>query len=120
MHMYAYVEPCCITLETASELRASIPEEAHVLTLAELFRVLGDPTRVRILSVLAQESMCVKDLSAVVEMQQAAVSQQLRVLRHNRLVKYRKDGKMAVYSLDDEHVDSLFKIGLEHVRGDLE
>lgn len=84
--------------------------------MASLFRVLGDPNRIRILSALRSEPMCVKDLALVLGMERTAVSHQLTVLRHNRLVRYRKEGKMTVYALDDNHVESLFSVGFDHVR----
>jgi ArsR family transcriptional regulator len=83
--------------------------------LAELFRALSDPTRVRILSALAVGELCVCDLAAALEMSQSAISHQLRLLRELRLVRRRKDGQMAFYALDDEHVSDLFRQSLEHV-----
>ncbi len=83
--------------------------------LAEIFRVLADPTRLRICMFLAQAELCVCDLAAILGVSDSAVSHQLRILRTQRLVKYRRDGKMAFYSLDDEHVQSLIDQGLEHV-----
>ncbi len=88
---------------------------AAVQRLATTFKVLGDPTRIKILDALSKEELCVCDLAALMEMSSSAVSHQLRVLRDARLVKYRKEGKMAFYSLDDAHVLSLFEQGLEHV-----
>ncbi len=84
--------------------------------LAELFKMLGDPTRVKILQVLSAQELCVCDLAAVVEMGQSAVSHQLRLLRNARLVKYRREGKNAWYSLNDDHVIALFQQGLAHIR----
>lgn len=109
---------CCIDEDAAERARAGIPDEKSVQTLSEIFRVFGDPTRIRILSVLASGPMCVTDLSALVGMQQTAVSHQLKVLRHNRLVKYRREGKLLIYSLDDAHVEALLSVGLEHVAGE--
>ncbi|MGB4171825.1 MAG: metalloregulator ArsR/SmtB family transcription factor, partial [bacterium] len=80
------------------------------------FKVLGDPTRIKILSALATEKLCVCDLAAALELSVSAVSHQLRVLKGARLVKYRREGKNIFYSLDDEHVISLFRLALEHVR----
>jgi ArsR family transcriptional regulator, lead/cadmium/zinc/bismuth-responsive transcriptional repressor len=95
---------------------SGVPSESDVQTLAQLFRVLGDPTRVRILSLLAARPSCVSDIASALELQQPAVSHQLTVLRHNRLVRYHKEGKLAIYRLDDDHVETLFSVGLEHVR----
>jgi DNA-binding transcriptional ArsR family regulator len=83
--------------------------------LAALFRVLGDPTRVRMISALAIGELCVCDLSAAVGMSQSAISHQLRTLRQLRLVKRRRDGQMAYYSIDDDHVVRLFREGMDHV-----
>ena len=86
--------------------------------VAETFKVLGDPTRVKILQVLSKRELCVCDISAVIGMGQSAVSHQLRALRNARLVKYRRDGKMVWYSLDDEHIGGLLAQGIEHVEHD--
>lgn len=84
--------------------------------LAETFKVLGDPTRIKILDLLAKQEMCVYDIAATLQMGQSAISHQLRVLRGARLVKFRKDGKEVRYSLDDDHVVLLMNQGLEHIR----
>jgi len=84
--------------------------------LAEIFQCLGNPTRVKILHSLFSEELCVCDLAQVLGMTPSAVSHQLRVLRSLRLVKFRREGKMAYYSIDDEHVRTLFTLGLDHVR----
>ena len=87
------------------------------LRLADLFKILGDRTRIKILSLLAaEEEMCVCDIAEALQMGQSAISHQLRVLRAARLVKFRKDGKEAWYSLDDDHVVLLMRKGLEHVQ----
>ncbi|HHW54931.1 MAG TPA: winged helix-turn-helix transcriptional regulator [Firmicutes bacterium] len=91
-------------------------DEQEINRLAETFKVLGDPTRIKILSALATEELCVCDLAAALELSVSAVSHQLRVLKGARLVKYRREGKNIFYSLDDEHVISLFRLALEHVR----
>lgn len=83
--------------------------------LAETFRVLGDPTRVRILMALVKGEMCVSDLAGNLGMTDSAVSHQLRILRNSRLVQFRKDGKNVLYSIGDDHVGTIFKEGFEHV-----
>jgi len=83
--------------------------------LAETFRTLGDPTRVRIISVLAGTELCVCDLAGALGMSQSAVSHQLRILRHLRLVRSHKQGRQVYYTLDDQHIEELFRRGLEHV-----
>ena len=86
------------------------------LRLAEVFKVLGDRTRIKLLSLLAhKEELCVCDIAEALGMGQSAISHQLRVLRGARLVKYRKEGKEAFYSLDDDHVVTLMQQGLDHV-----
>jgi len=84
--------------------------------LAETFRLLGDATRVKILQILSRRELCVCDLAAATEMGQSAISHQLRLLRGARLVKYRKKGKMAWYSLDDGYVNMLLTQGIEHIK----
>ncbi len=101
--------------EVVARARAEIPEPAVVRQLAEIFKILGDQTRIKILSALAGQELCVCDLAAILEMSSSAVSHQLRVLRGASLVKYRRQGKMVYYSLDDDHVVKIFEQGLEHV-----
>ncbi len=101
--------------EAVARARRETLDPLLVRRLAETFKVLGDQTRIRILSALAGQELCVCDLAAIMEMSSSAVSHQLRVLRDARLVKYRKEGKMVYYSLDDQHVVNLFEQGLEHV-----
>jgi len=84
--------------------------------LADTFKALADPTRVRIISILAHTELCVCDLSATLGMSQSAVSHQLRLMRQMRLVKHRKAGRMVYYSLDDDHIKDLFQRGLEHIQ----
>jgi DNA-binding transcriptional ArsR family regulator len=83
--------------------------------LADLFAAMGDPTRVKLIYALAERELCVCDLAAVLGLSVSAVSHQLRVLRGLRLVKYRREGRLAYYSLDDHHVSMLLRQGLEHV-----
>lgn len=83
--------------------------------VAETFKILGDTTRIRILHALSFQELCVCDISSVIGMNQSAVSHQLRILRNARLVKYRREGKMAWYSLDDRHIFDLLAKGIEHV-----
>jgi ArsR family transcriptional regulator len=99
-----------------AELRAALIREDEVTGLAETFRTLGDPTRVRILDALSHGELCVCDLAALVRMSESAVSHQLRLLRNLRLVKPRREGRMVFYALDDRHIISLFRQGLRHVQ----
>ena len=99
-----------------TELRQALIGEDEVSDLAETFRLLGDPTRVRILDALSHGELCVCDLAALVRMSESAVSHQLRLLRTLRLVKPRREGRMMFYALDDRHIISLFRQGLRHVQ----
>ncbi len=83
--------------------------------LADVFKVLGDPTRLRILHTLMDGELCVRDIAEQIQMGQSAVSHQLRILRDARLVQFRRDGKVVYYSLADNHVFTLLAVGLEHV-----
>jgi DNA-binding transcriptional ArsR family regulator len=83
--------------------------------LAETFKALSDPTRIRIVSLLIGSELCVCDLAAALGMSQSAVSHQLRILRDRRLVRWRRDGRQVFYALDDEHVAHLYRRSLEHV-----
>jgi len=98
-----------------AELRAALVGPDEVTDLAETFRVLGDPTRVRILDALSHGELCVCDLAAVLSLSQSAVSHQLRLLRGLRLVRARREGRMVFYALDDRHVVDLLGEGLKHV-----
>ena len=101
--------------KTVVKLRGQMLEEDTVIKLSNTFDVLSDPTRVKILHALSSSELCVCDISAILNMSISAVSHQLRVLRNMRLVKFRRDGKMVYYSLDDEHILKLFKVAKEHV-----
>ena len=90
--------------------------EEEAVKLSEVFKVLGDSTRIKILYVLSKYEMCVCDIAEVLEMTQSAISHQLRVLRTMRLVKFRKEGKSMFYSLDDDHILQLFNQGMEHIQ----
>jgi DNA-binding transcriptional ArsR family regulator len=100
----------------AEEARQALVAPSTAEGLAQVFRALADPTRVRIVSALARAELCVGDLAAVLGMSVSAVSHQLRLLRELRVVRKRRDGKHIYYALDDEHVGDLFERGLEHVQ----
>jgi DNA-binding transcriptional ArsR family regulator len=93
-----------------------MPEEETLYDLAELFKVFGDSTRIRILWALEESEMCVCDIANLLNMTQSAISHQLRVLRQAALVKSRRDGKVVYYSLDDEHVRQIIDQGMVHIR----
>jgi len=96
-------------------VRAGLIGGRQVTALAETFRALGDPTRVRILDALSQDELCVCDLATLLGLSESAVSHQLRLLRTLRLVRVRRDGRMMIYALDDQHIVTLFRQGLRHV-----
>lgn len=101
--------------EVIRRVSDAMPEADSLQSLAELFKVLGDPTRTRILYALYESEMCVCDLAALSAMSQSSISHQLRVLKQAKLVKYRKEGKMVYYSLADDHVIQVFKQAFQHV-----
>ncbi len=104
--------------ELVEKVKKNMPREEILYNLAELFKVLGDSTRVKILWALDEAEMCVCDIAVLLNMTQSAISHQLRVLKQARLVKSRRDGKVVYYSLDDEHVKDIFDQGLNHIKED--
>ncbi|HAX72133.1 MAG TPA: transcriptional regulator [Firmicutes bacterium] len=105
----------CVHADVVEQVKTQLPDEALLLKLAELYKAMGDPTRIRIISALTQSEMCVCDLANLLDMTQSAISHQLRVLRQTHLVAYRKVGKVVYYSLDDDHIKMLYEQGLVHV-----
>ncbi|MHA1238906.1 MAG: ArsR/SmtB family transcription factor [Candidatus Odinarchaeia archaeon] len=105
-----------VNVKAVEEVRAKMLEDSLIIKAADIFKILGDPTRVKILYALIQRELCVCDLSALLNMTHSAVSHQLRVLRAAKLVKFRKEGKNVYYSLSDDHVVKLIKIGVEHAK----
>ncbi|MFN2225983.1 MAG: ArsR/SmtB family transcription factor [Anaerolineae bacterium] len=101
--------------EQVREATGYLVDDRSVAALADMFKALSDPTRLRIVSLLAETELCVCDLAAVLDMEQSAVSHQLRTLRDMHLVRRRRDGRRIFYALDDDHVADLFRRGLEHV-----
>ena len=98
------------------EVRQVMPQDEMLYELAELFKVFGDITRVRILYALSAQEMCVCDIADLLGMTHSAISHQLRVLKQARLVKFRKEGKVVYYSLDDSHISQIFDCGLSHIQ----
>ena len=96
----------------------TLPEETELYDLAELFKVFGDSTRIRILFVLFEAEVCVCDLAKALNMTQSAISHQLRILKQNKLVKNRREGKSIFYSLADDHVRAIINQGREHIEED--
>ena len=93
----------------------ALHDDETTFDLSETFKALSDPTRLKIALALAKEELCVCDIAALLKMTDSAISHQLRVLKNLRLVKYRRNGKMAYYSLDDKHIKSLISIATRHV-----
>ena len=109
------IETCDICHHHHPHLPMEAPADETLYRLADLYKVFGDPTRIRILYALSGGELCVCDIAEALGMGQSAISHQLRVLRNARLVKFRKVGKEAFYSLDDDHVVTLMQQGLDHV-----
>jgi ArsR family transcriptional regulator len=113
---------CCEACEVHENLvkivEETMPEETELYDLAELFKVFGDSTRIRILFVLFEAEVCVCDLAKVLNMTQSAISHQLRILKQSKLVKSRREGKSVFYSLADDHVRTMIDQGREHIEED--
>lgn len=105
----------CINEESVEKVKSQLPPEEFLYDLAELFKIFGDTTRIRILYALFESELCVNDMAVLLGLSQTAVSHQLRVLKNNKLVRFRKEGKNVFYSLSDEHVRSIIEMGMEHV-----
>lgn len=106
----------CTHQENIDKVKDNVLNTTEIQALSEIFKAMGDPTRIRILYALLQVELCVCDLAEVLEMSQSAISHQLRVLRNLRLVKFRREGKNVFYSLDDDHIINFFAQGLAHIR----
>ena len=98
-----------------NEVRALMPEEEKLYALADLYKVFGDSTRIKILYVLSRAEMCVCDIAGLLGMTISAISHQLKILKQARLVKFRRDGKTVFYSLADNHVTTIINNGMEHI-----
>lgn len=101
--------------QALQKLQDDLPGDEILYDLAELFRVFGDTTRIKILYALFESELCVNDIAQVVGLSQSAVSHQLRLLKTSKLVKFRREGKAIYYSLDDDHVRTMIALGMEHV-----
>lgn len=109
-------EVACVHPEAVLRVRAALPDPAYVDAASALLKVVADPTRLRLLSALNIEELCVCDLAAVVGLSESAVSHQLRLLRAHRLVAFRKAGRVVYYRLLDQHVNSLIRSALDHAQ----
>jgi len=116
---HVHDEMCCgehhIHQDIIERYNAEAMDEEELFDLAELFKVLGDSTRIRILHVLFEESVCVCDIAEILGMTQSAISHQLKVLKTNRLIKSRREGKQIFYTLADDHVRTILAMGREHI-----
>lgn len=114
------IEGCCDDVCVHENLlkivNEKMPDETELYDLSELFKVFGDSTRIRILFVLFEAEVCVCDLAKALNMTQSAISHQLRILKQNKLVKSRREGKSVFYSLSDDHVSNIISMGFEHIK----
>ncbi|SFU77569.1 regulatory protein, arsR family [Clostridium sp. DSM 8431] len=112
------IDSCSYTIiheDKVREISETIPSDEVLYDLAEFFKVFGDSTRIKIICALFKSEMCVCDLAALLNVSQSAISHQLRTLKIARLVRYRREGKVVYYSLDDEHIKHIFDEGLRHI-----
>lgn len=107
-------ETFCVHEETVDKVKSHMPEDELLDGIADTFKVFGDKTRIKILYVLHSSELCVCDIAQLLDMNQSAISHQLRVLKQAKLVKSRRDGKSIFYSLDDSHVRTILSMGMEH------
>ena len=113
------IEKCncnVIHSDVVERVKKSLPKEEVLYDLAEFFKVFGDSTRIKIICALFESEMCVCDLSALLKVSQSAISHQLKTLKAARLVKYRREGKVIYYSLEDTHIKHIFDDGLKHIK----
>lgn len=101
--------------DIVSEVVNTMPQEEELYALADLYKIFGDSTRIKILYVLSKSEMCVCDIAGILKMTISAISHQLKILKQARLVKFRKEGKAVFYSLADNHVTTIINNGMEHI-----
>lgn len=115
LHDAEHCDDNCVHEELLQSVKDKMPEEDKLYDLAELFKVFGDSTRIRILFVLFEAEVCVCDLAEALHMTQSAISHQLKILKQSKLVKSRREGKSVFYSLADGHVSTIIAQGMEHI-----
>ena len=115
MEQIELCEEIIVHEETLEAIAKKMPQEEKLYDLAELFKEFGDSTRIRILYVLFEGEVCVCDLANILQMSQSAISHQLRILKTNKLVKNRREGKSVFYSLADDHVRTIINQAMEHI-----
>ena len=101
--------------DAVAQVLSALPDDEQLYDLAELFRMFGDTTRIKILYVLFEKELCVCDIAKLLGISQSAVSHQLRILKDAKLVRFRRDGRIVFYALDDDHVRSVLALGMEHI-----
>ena len=104
-----------VDFEKVERIKRELPTDEIIFDMAEIFKVFGDSTRMKIISALLKDELCVGDIAVITNSTPSAISHQLRVLKQEKLVKFRKDGKTVYYSLADEHVREIYEKGREHV-----
>lgn len=104
-----------VNIEKVNRIKKIMPSDDLLFDIAEVFKVFGDTTRMKIISALLESELCVGDIAEITNSTQSAISHQLRVLKQAKLVKFRKDGKTVYYSLDDEHIATLYEIAKKHI-----
>lgn len=105
-----------LTKDQIKEIHKEMPKANEIDKLSNFFKVFGNDTRVKILFTLQGRNLCVHDISETLGMSQSAISHQLKTLREATLVKFKRDGSKVIYSLDDDHIEQIFTLGLEHIR----
>lgn len=101
--------------DTVEEVKKKLYKENTLIDVSEFFKIFGDSTRIRIINVLMHSEMCVCDIAHILKMSQSSISHQLRIMKQAKIVKYRKQGKMVYYFLDDKHIGEIFSKGVEHI-----
>ena len=108
------MEDGIVDIEKVNKIKKIMPSDDLLFDIAEVFKVFGDTTRMKIISALLEAELCVGDIAEITNSTQSAISHQLRVLKQAKLVKFRKDGKIVYYSLDDEHVSEMYEMAKRH------
>lgn len=112
------IEVCSLTVvheDMVKKIKSVLPKEECLYDLAEFFKIFGDSTRIKIIFSLYNSEMCVCDLAEVIGVSQSGISHQLRLLKQMKVVKYRKEGRVVYYSLDDDHIYEILKAGFAHI-----
>lgn len=125
MNIYSYkgddimideeMEQSTINIEKVKRIQKTLINDETVFNMAEFFKVFGDSTRMKIISVLLKDELCVGEIAMATNSSQSAISHQLRVLKQSKLVKYRKEGKTVYYSLDDDHIYQIYNLVKQHI-----